>query len=151
MNTLYIFAMSFAFEKKGLKEGIKQSQFEWLKSRNIKCSEKDDVEDFTHCILAATVGRTIELGQIIKENTYSLNVVFKNPTGEVKIYEEPSVKSDVIMTFLFANLKFYGAFLAERKSHNGFKKIILLNLEGDARGAIVGFVREVDIAKIELR
>ncbi|WP_181881436.1 hypothetical protein [Helicobacter sp. MIT 99-5507] len=57
----------------------------------------------------------------------------------------------MITTFLFANLEFYGAFLAEEKSHNGFKKIILLDLEGNTSGVIVGFVRELDIAKIELR
>lgn len=106
---------------------------------------------FTECILDTTIKCTIELEDIIKEQTYTLNVVFKNPTGEVRIYEEPSTKSDVITTFLFANLEFYGAFLAEEKSYNGFKKIILLDLEGNTSGVIVGFVRELDIAKIELR
>lgn len=151
MNTLYNFAMSFAFEQNGLKENIKQSQLKWLKSRNLECNAKDDIRDFTECILDATTKRTIELKDIIKEHTYTLSVVFKNPTGEVKIYEEPSIRSSVITTFLFASLEIYGAFLAEEKSHNGFKKIILLDLEENATGAIVGFVRELDIAKIELR
>ncbi|RDU52625.1 hypothetical protein CQA49_07970 [Helicobacter sp. MIT 00-7814] len=61
------------------------------------------------------MNRTIELKNIIKENTFELNIVFKNPTGEVKIYEEPSIRSDVIMTFL-----------ADPKSYNGFKKVVLI-------------------------
>lgn len=127
LNQMYNYIYDFAWSKSD-KQKLKKEQLEWIKERNLVCNQQEKPDSLTYCLFIRNNEQIRNLQAIIDDEDDStiktpqrVHMEFVSSTGAVKIYEKPSLNSNVLHTAILNDKA--TIVLMAKNSHYGFTKI----------------------------
>lgn len=154
LNQMYNYIYDFAWSESD-KQKLKKEQLEWIKERNLTCNQREEPNLLAYCLLIRNNERIRNLEAIIKDEDDSIiiktpqrvHMEFVSSAGAVKIYEKPSLNSNVLHTAILNDKA--TIVLMAKNSRNGFTKIWFLEhyKEDGSMRRFVGYVQNANIKR----
>ncbi len=153
LNQMYNYIYDFAWSKSD-KQKLKKEQLEWIKERNLVCNQQEKPDSLTYCLFIRNNEQIRNLQAIIDDEDDStiktpqrVHMEFVSSTGAVKIYEKPSLNSNVLHTVILNDKA--TIVLMAKNSHYGFTKIWFLEnyKEDGSMRRFVGYVQNANIKR----
>lgn len=153
LNQIYNYIYDFVWSESD-KQKLKKEQLEWIKERNLKCNQEVEPNSLTYCLDLQNYHRIKELKNIINDNDdidirtpQRVHMEFVSSVGAVKIYEKPSLNSNVLHTAILNDKA--TIVLMAKNPHHGFTKISFLEYykEDGSMRRFVGYVQNANIKR----
>lgn len=140
------------------KNTLKSEQLQWLKELNKEANKSENAEILANYIFGKIYARVQYLRKMLDydERTDTIQPPFTRPpkrvhmrfvsqSGAVKIYDKPSLDSEVLHTATLNDKALIN--LLSKRTYNGFKKISYLDLwqDGKSEKSITGYVQSANL------
>ncbi len=151
MNTIYNFLIDFAWQEDE-KNKLKVEQLQWLKELNLEANEKQNTANLAEYISFEMYRRTLHLKKMLNNAQppftrppKRVHMRFVSQSGAVKIYDKPSLDSEVLHTAILNDKATIN--LLSKRTYNGFRKIVYLDFwkDGKSEKLVTGYVQSANL------